>query len=115
APEAPVTTAPALVVAERGGVLDREIGNATPRVERPRLDEGIGRTGLEAASARATAVGLEGEVGDQLGIREDHADERERADGRIDQHRVLPDPPQPGALRPLALRVRTRVHLAARP
>src|SRR5207248_7526551 len=86
APEQPVAHHAALVVIERRGVLDREVGDAAPRVEYARLDEGLGGTGVETAAARAATIGLKREIGDELGIGEDHADERERPDGRMDQH-----------------------------
>src|SRR2546427_12455110 len=53
--------------------------------------------------SRSAAVGLERRIGSECRVGEDDADEREGAELGVDEHRVLADPAEPGALRELAL------------
>src|SRR5258708_20224418 len=76
--------------------------------------KGIRRAGVEAGAARAAAIRLERQVGLERRVAEHDADEGERADARIDQHRVLADPAEPRARGQLALGYGTRVHVAPR-
>jgi hypothetical protein len=59
-------------------------------------------------------VGRERRIGGQRQVGEDRADEEERPDARPDEHRVLPDPAEPGALCELALGNRAAVHVGVR-
>jgi len=113
APEQPITDERPLVRREVAAMLDREIGDAAARVHHVRRDEGVGRAGIEAAPAGAAAIPLKRQIGREGGIGENHADEREGADPGMDEHHVLGDPAQAGALRELPLRNGSRVHVAA--
>src|SRR5260370_12930748 len=77
--------------------------------------KGMRRAGVEAGAARAAAIRLERQVGLERRVAEHDADEGERADARIDQHRVLADPAEPRACGQLALGYGTRVPVAPRP
>src|SRR4051794_30243696 len=82
--------------------LDGQVGNAPVRIEHPRLDEGSGRTRLQASRAAAALfeplrVGLEGQRADDL------REKQPRSDLRVDQAAVLADPAEPGVLRVDAL------------
>src|SRR5206468_2840358 len=85
----------------------REAGIARPY-------ERLGGTGVEATPARTAAVRFEREIRREIGVRQDDTDEREGTDLRMDEHHVLADPSEPGELRELAFRDRTRVDVAAR-
>ena len=73
-----------------------------------------GRAGVEAAGAAAAVVGRERRIRRQREIGEDGADEEERAGAGPDQHGVLADPAEAGALGQLALGDRAVVHVGMR-
>ena len=109
AAEQPVTDLCRLRLGKFTAVLDRQIRNASARVEIARPSEGLGRTGVQAAPAGAAAVRVEWEIGLEVGIGQDDADECEGADLRVNQHHVLADPAEPSELRELPLGHRPRV------
>src|SRR5882672_8092339 len=62
AAEQPVTDPRRLRGGEFAAVFDREIGNASARVEIARSGKRLRRTGVEATPARPTAIGFEGQI-----------------------------------------------------
>jgi len=78
-------------------MLDREIGNARPRVEIAWSNERLRRARIEAAAARAAAVRLERQIRLEIRISQHNADERERSDFGMNQHHVLADPSEPAS------------------
>ena len=85
--------------------LDREIGQAPPRVEHVRFDDGAGRTCLDAERAGSAAV-EDGFVGCERQAAGDDGEEEPGTEIGVDQAAVLPDPPEARALgvRPLVNR-----------
>src|SRR6266566_3521206 len=114
ATEQPIADLGSLRVGELAAMLDRQIRNARSRVEIARSDEGIGRTGIEAAAACPAAVRFEGEIRFQRCIGQDDADERERPELWMDQHHVLPNPSEARELCELALGNWTGIDVATR-
>src|SRR5438093_9195252 len=62
AAEQPVIDLRRLRGGEFAAVFDREIGNASARVEIARSGKRLSWTGVEAAPARPTAIGFEGQI-----------------------------------------------------
>ena len=92
--------------------LDRQIRQASIRVEDARFDERSRWTRLEAARAAAALfeplrIGLERQCADDL------TQEQPRSDFAVDQARVLPDPAEPRVLRVHALLHRACVHIGS--
>ena len=82
---------------EDAGVLDRQVADAAPRVDRARRDERPGRAAGEAPRARP-AGRANRFVGRQLGRGEDRAEEDPRAGTLVGQQvRVLADPAEAAA------------------
>src|SRR5260370_32964830 len=71
--------------------------------------KGMRGAGVGAGAARAAAIRLERQVGLERRVAEHDADEGERADARIDQHRVLADAAEPRARGQLARSEERRV------
>ncbi len=73
---------------DRPLVLDRQIGNAAPRVDLVGRGKGGGRAGVETGAAAPAMVGLR-LVGRQVEIGEDRAEKQPRAEIAADQIGVL--------------------------
>ena len=110
--EQPLAYEPLLDLAELGGVLDREVGDAAPRVEHARCDERARRACVQTGAAGAAPIRLERQIGDEIRVGQHDADEGERAPVGVDQHHVLPDPAEPCPLRQLPLGDGSRVDIA---
>ena len=95
-------------------MLDREIRDARPRIEIARPDESLCGAGIETAPAGAAAVRFERQVRLEVGVRQNDADERERADLGMDEHHVLADPAESRELCQLSLGHGTGIDVAAR-
>ncbi len=95
-------------------VLDREVGDALGGVEDVGLDKGVGGAGVEALGATAAVVGGEGRIDGQRQVGEDAADDEPGADAGAEEHRVLADPAEAGALGEFPLGDRASVHVWAR-
>ncbi len=89
-------------------VLDREVRDAAACVELGRRGEGSGGASLQAGGTGAAVTGR-GLVRGQPHRREELAEEKLRAELRVDQAGILADPPEPCALRQLALEHRRSV------
>ena len=93
--------------------LDRQVRDATPRIELERRGDGRRRAGSDTAGAGPAVVllrriGLDGERGD------DFREKDPVAELTADKVGMLADEPQPGALRQLALKQRPSVHVPQR-
>jgi len=93
--------------------LDREVGDAEPRIEFERRGDGARRARRDAARARAAAVAL-GRVGLQLQRGEDFGEEEPVAEGAVDEVRVFADEAGARALRKVAFEHGTGVHIPQR-
>jgi hypothetical protein len=87
-------------------MLDREIADAPRGIEHARADERIGRTGVETARAAAAPICLERRIHWEHHIDHERAQKEERAELRIDEHRVLAEPAEPGPTRQVAFKQR---------
>src|ERR1019366_2825580 len=94
----------------RAAFLDGEIRDAPGRVELIRSRESVGRTGVEAARARAAAVGRR-QIGRQLQRRQHDAEEEPRPQPLIQDAGVLANPADPSVLSKDPLDDRTGVHV----
>ena len=92
--------------------LDREVGDAAPRVHAIRCDDGPRGTRIEAAVAAAAMLALERQVGLERAVHQQLAQQEPGADRLRDQAGVLADPAQAGALGPAALQDRAGVGIA---
>ena len=88
----------AQLVRDRPLVLDRQIGDAAPRIEPVRGRERGGRAGVETAPAGAAMVAL-GRVGRQRQAQIDLAEEQPGAEIARHEVGVLALPAEPGLLR----------------
>src|SRR5262249_2539422 len=90
---------------ERGwdgaAVLDREVGEAAPRVHGVSLERARGARG-QAARARAAGVGREGN-GRERQVSEELRKKEVRAGHAMEQEGVAADPAEPGTHRPFTL------------
>ena len=77
-------------------ILDRDRAQAPIGVEHPRFDEGGGRAGVEAGRAGAAVVHLERCARGQVGVGEQHGQQKITAGRGIDEHRVLAKPAEAG-------------------
>jgi hypothetical protein len=93
-------------------VLNRVVGDAPPGVHHERFHDGAGGTGRDAAVA-AAAEGGGGLIRRQLEGDEQVAQQQPGAPLPVDQIPVLPDPAQPGLLRPGPVHERSAVHTGA--
>src|SRR5947209_10593030 len=66
-------------VRDRSLVFDREIGNATPRIELVGRGESRGRADIEAGMARAAMIDLGG-ISGQFDVGKDRAEKQPRAE-----------------------------------
>src|SRR2546426_9201247 len=112
--EEPIAHLLALRLRKLSVVLDREIRDTRPRIEIARPDECLCRARIETAPARAAAVRFERQIRREVGVRQNDADERERADLGMDEHHVLTDPSESRELRQLPFGYGTGVDVAAR-
>src|SRR5690606_7375825 len=93
-------------------MLDRQVRQTPPRVELIGLDDGAGRTGLDAGRARAAPIG-DRDVGLERQVRDALAEEEPRPQPLIDETRVLADPAESGPCRDRLLGDRPGVHVTA--
>ncbi len=109
---------PAQRLLNRPTQFNRQIADALRRIQHARLDKRLRRTGIKTPRAAPTSIGLERIVYLEHHVRvnfhEQRRDKKERADGRVDQHRVLAEPPEPRALREVALQNRSAIHVRSR-
>ena len=82
---------------DRAFVLDRQVRDAAPRIDLVGRREGVGRTGIETASAGAAMV-LFGYIGLEREAQIDLAKKQPGAELPRHQIGVLPLPPKPGPL-----------------
>src|ERR1035438_303841 len=94
----------------RAAFLDGEIRDAPGRVQLIRSREGIGRAGVEAARARAAAVGR-WQIGCQYQRRQHDAEKEPRPQVLIQNAGVLANPADPCVLGKDPLNDRARVHV----
>src|SRR5687768_18295502 len=90
-------------------MLDREVRDATTRVELARRDDRVGRTRIETTRAGATAVCVERRVGSEIDVDQQCTQEEVRTATRIHEHRVLADPAKPRSLCQVAFEYRAGV------
>src|SRR6202049_3772049 len=92
--------------------LDREVGDALGGVQHAGRREGSGRAGVQTASAAAASIRVEWRICHEIELDEEHADEKEGPNTRVDKIGVLPEPSEPGATREIALENGTGVDIS---
>lgn len=95
-------------------VLDREVADAPAGIEHPRRHERLRGTRIQAPRAAPAPVRLERCIHRQRHIHHQRSEKEERPLLRIDQHGILPEPPQPRAPREIPLQQRPAVHVRTR-
>ena len=103
----------ALLLDNRALVLDREIGQASCRIEHARFDQRSGRTRGETQRARSALI-EDGLVRLQIEVADDFREEDPRTQLGVDQAGVLADPAQTGVLRVDPLLHRPGIDISAR-
>jgi tRNA threonylcarbamoyladenosine biosynthesis protein TsaE len=92
----------------RPGVLDRQVGNAAPRVEPVRRDDGL-RGAHGYAGGATAAVRRDGLAGGQSQVHVDFAQKKHRARFAVEQQRVLAAPALSAACSQLSFKHRGRI------
>jgi hypothetical protein len=93
---------------DRAPVLDGEVGDAASRIHdwgsrRVPSEERSGRAGVEAGVAAPAAIFLKGGIRLQIDREEEGAEKKIRSLLRVNEHRVPPEPTEPGPVGQLAL------------
>ena len=102
----------------RAAQLDRQIGNAAPRVQNVRLDDGARRACVDAQAAVSAQIRRRRFRGVQrrreIERRHDHAEEQPRTQLFIDEAGVLREPAEPRIFRGDAFDDRAGIHIGSR-
>src|SRR5438128_318397 len=99
ATEEPVANGLAQFFRDRSAQLNREVTDATPRIQLSGSGKGIGWAGVKTGSAGTAVASFVRRINVQFEIEQEGPDKKVTADPFIDQHGVLAKPAEAGPAR----------------